>query len=325
MEIEPGAPAAAVWVDGERVHACALEEALRTVQRGAGVAWIRLTLDDPQALRRILQDGLGVHPVAVDDALEPVARPGVHTGEDWVYLSASVIEEDGRHDQYRPVGMFAGERFLVTVEREPIALLSLWFDRWARKPQEVGQTPPYLLHTLLDAIVDDFFPALDRVQTAIAEQEDAVYRGERGDAVDAIQAKRAIVEMRRRVIPIRDALNSLLRRDVSFVPEGCRAYYQDVYDHALRVVEDLDLNRDILTTILDAQLNVTSNRLNEVMRFMTVISTVLMSMALVSGVYGMNFRLMPELAWPFGYPLAIGLMLLIAAVEVWLFRRKGWL
>lgn len=131
--------------------------------------------------------------------------------------------------------------------------------------------------------------------------------------------------MRRHLTPLRDVVNTLLRRDVTLVPQAAKPYFQDIYDHVLRLTELIDLNRDILTTVLDAQLNIASNRLNEVMRVMTVLATLLMTGALVAGIYGMNFEFMPELHWRMGYPFAIGLMVVISLIELALFRWKKYI
>ena len=131
--------------------------------------------------------------------------------------------------------------------------------------------------------------------------------------------------IRRHVSPMRDITNGLLSRNVLLIPADSRVYIQDIYDHCLRVLERVDLNRDIVSDLVSTHLTVISNELNIVMRVLTAVSTILMSMSLVAGIYGMNFKRMPELEWAHGYPMALGLMGALALVGVWLFRRLRWL
>jgi magnesium transporter len=181
------------------------------------------------------------------------------------------------------------------------------------------------MQELLDAAVDDYFPALDSIQDDVDDLEERVYAGAKLDVGSAVRLRRKLLEMRRQVTPIRDVVNGLLRRDTPVIQHDTRAYLQDVYDHALRVLESIDLNRDILTSIMDAQLSVQSNRLNEVMKNMTSIATVLMAMALITGVYGMNFKHMPELEWKYGYFWVIGLLVFVFFGGLGVANKIGWL
>ncbi|MDW8364157.1 MAG: magnesium/cobalt transporter CorA, partial [Myxococcales bacterium] len=194
------------------------------------------------------------------------------------------------------------------------------------QPERVGRTPAHLLHLLLDAIVDEYFPIADTLEEKADDLEEAIFAGDGSVQVaDILRVKRRLLELRQHITPLRDILNALLRRDVELIPDEVVPYLQDVYDHTLRVAELADINRDILAGVLDAHLSVTSHRLNEVMRILTVISTLLMSAALIAGIYGMNFEFMPELRWKAGYPFAGAMMVLVALIELYIFRRKGWI
>lgn len=266
-----------------------------------GVTWVALTVTDVAVARRILRDDFGFHPVAIEDALSDRERPGMFSDDHYVFATIPVVGDNEDGFCYTHLGLFVAEHLLVSVTTYGNQFVDEWFDRWKAHPSEVGSRSDMLMQELLDAAVDDYFPALDKIQTEVDLLEEHVYSGGKLEVGDAIRSRRKLLEMRRQVTPIRDVLNALLRRDTPVIKNDTRAYLQDVYDHTLRVLESVDLNRDILTSIMDAQLSVQSNRLNEVMKNMTSLATVFMAMSLLTGIYGMNFDHMPELHWKNGY------------------------
>jgi len=296
--------------------------------RPEALVWIDLTVRERELTRRFLIQDFGFHPLAVQDALSREERPSLHQSENGFFLELAVLDPSVAPEKAAEipadVGIFVRSNLVVTVCDQPVPLLRQVFGSWADRPQEVGPRAEVLLHELLDHVVDSYFPVIDRLHDQIEDLEDQIYQGTHFEVGAALSIKRNLLTLRRRLAPLRDVLNGSYVETLRFVTADLAPYYQDVYDHSLRVLENLDLGRDLLSTILDAQLNMTSNRLNEVMRVMTVAATVLMTMALVAGIYGMNFEAMPELSWPMGYAFAWALMLVLAGFEIWLFRRKGW-
>ena len=140
-----------------------------------------------------------------------------------------------------------------------------------------------------------------------------------------LQLKRTLLEFLRHVAPTREALNALLRGDLLALDIATTMQIQDVYDHVLRIIDGIDLHRDLLAAVLDVHLSVQSNRLNQVMKVLTIASIILMANSLIAGIYGMNFDVMPELRWRWGYPAVLGTMLLLSSLLFWFFRRRGWL
>jgi magnesium transporter len=140
-----------------------------------------------------------------------------------------------------------------------------------------------------------------------------------------LQLKRTLLEFRRHVAPTREALNALLRGDLLALDSATIMQMQDVYDHVLRIIDGIDLHRDLLAAVLDVHLSVQSNRLNQVMKVLTIASIILMVNSLIAGIYGMNFEGMPELHWRWGYPVAMGGMIALSGLLFWFFRRRGWL
>jgi magnesium transporter len=183
-----------------------------------------------------------------------------------------------------------------------------------------------ILYALLDAAVVCYFPELDGISDRLDSLEDRVLEGEadREILADILHLKRRLLELRRVLAPMRDVANTLLRRDLEIVDASSAPYYQDLYDHLVRVLDQVDIYRDLLAAVLDARLTVASNSLNAIMKRLTAFTVVLMVPTLIAGIYGMNFDLMPELRWPFGYPLALAVMAAAVVTSVTYFRRKGW-
>ena len=202
-------------------------------------------------------------------------------------------------------------------------------DRWCENVERQGNRGIGLLvYSLLDSIVDGYFPVVDDLADRIEDLEAGVFAegGSSRDEQAAIFAlKKDLLAIRRVLGPERDVMNVLVRRDAPVFGGEEVVYFQDVYDHILRVTDAIDTYRDLLSSALDAHLSMTSYHLNEVVKRLTSSSIILMSMTLIAGIYGMNFAHMPELDWRLGYAWALGLMVAVGAALVALFRRIDWL
>jgi magnesium transporter len=291
----------------------------------ASLAWVHVLAHDPAAAATFLSAEFGFHELQIEDALTPGERPHLHENGAQLFFTAPSIYVSGERVYFAEVGFFLTAGRLVTVASEPVKMVKEQKDRICSRAEREVRDVSELTYRIIDQIVDDYYPAMDMLEDRADQMESDVFGGRVVPIKDLLRVKRRLLEIRRRLSPFRDILNGLLRHDLPIIKARDRTYYQDVYDHVLRVLEHVDLSRDILASILDANLATVSNRLNQIMRIMTVISTVLMSVAVVSGIYGMNFRFMPETQWPWGYPAAIVLMAGIALFELWLFKKKGWL
>lgn len=289
---------------------------------GAVLTWTHVVSLDVAASTSFLIDRYGFSELEVEDALSEGERPHLHENGDHLFFTVPAVRVEDSKLHFAEIGFFLGKDRLVTVSTVTVERLHSMFDRACGKQGERNPSASRLAYLLLDAIVDDYYPAMDMLEDKAEALEDLVFGGRPVPIKDLLRVKRRLLEVRRRLTPVRDILNGLLRHDIIFVAKHDRPYYQDIYDHVLRVLEHVDLNRDIVASVLDANLATVSNRLNETMKILTVASVILMSAALVAGVYGMNFKHMPELDWMWGYPFAIGLMLVIGLVQLWVFRRK---
>lgn len=301
------------------------EQAVRDFQDTKKTTWLHIVFKDKAATAEFLTKSLGFHELAVEDALHDHERPTLHEYDDYLFLSAwKVISIEGQ-ERYLELGFFVTHTSLVTVVSEDIPLIDTWFERWKKNPGRVGECPTDLVHALIDSLVDEFYVVADGMEDEVDDLIEDIYRGDNTELRRLLKLKRRLIDLRRHITPVRDIMNGLLRKDLILVPPGARPYFQDVYDHTLRLAELADINRETLTSALDVHLSTVSNNLNTVMKKMTVISTVLMSGALIAGVYGMNFKHMPEISWVWGYPFAIFLMVVFGLGILGLFRWKKWI
>ncbi len=296
------------------------------LQRGDGLLWIDVVDPTPDELR-LLGEEFGFHPLALEDALRRHQRPKLEHYDGFLFLVFYGLETVDRRPVLREVNLFAGKNYLVTVHDGRLPAIPETADRWCANVANLGNRGVGLLvYSLLDAIVDGYFPVVDDLAERIEDLEAAVFdRAEAGAQEAIFDLKKDLLAIRRVLGPERDVMNVLVRRDAPVFGDAVVVYFQDVYDHILRVTDAVDTYRDLLSSALDAYLSMTSFRLNEVVKRLTASSIILMSVTLIAGIYGMNFEHMPELDWRLGYPFALGLMLAIAGSLVLLFKRIDWL
>ncbi|AIE87166.1 magnesium/cobalt transporter CorA [Fimbriimonas ginsengisoli] len=303
-----------------------VEQAISAVMDGSRLVWLHIRWEDQDDARKFLIERLKFHPLAVEDALNETERPALQEFGPSVFLSVGVPVQAKTTDiDFAELAFFLRDHSLVTVARADLEVVDDWFHRWEDHPDRIGDHPAFLMHALLDAAVDSYFPILDEIEEMTDDLTEKIFDGDATQLPNIMRLKRSLLGLRRAITPTRDVMNSLLRRDFTQVPADSKIYFQDVYDHALRLAELIDSNRDALTSVLDVHLSTVSNNLNNVMKKMTILSTVLMTAALIAGIYGMNFDKMPELHWRYGYPFAIGLMVASAAVTLLIFRKIRWL
>ena len=221
---------------------------------------------------------------------------------------------------------FVGQRFLITLRYPPVFDLAGVLGRWDRHPDLTREGGGFLLYTLLDEVVDGYFVLVERLEDLSDEIEERIFADEPDRAVEQtiFQMRRRLVQVRRRVMPMREMVG-LLQGQPMLVPAPLAPYYRDVGDHVIRVLEFLDNLRDFLASALEAELSQVSNRLNLIMKKLTSWAAIILIPTLIAAVYGMNFRHMPELSWRFGYLFALGLMAASAIVLYWVFKRREWL
>jgi magnesium transporter len=297
----------------------------QAVREDDGLLWVDVvdpTDDDLECLQREFE----LHPLAIEDVRHHFQRPKLEQYPTHTFIVAytSTLQE---------VDFFVGQSWVITV-READASGDVWSCDVARtrfertRPEECG--PGFLIYVLLDELVDGYFDATDAAENKLEELENRIFDAERVPDESAIQqelfeVRRRLLFFRRAVVPLREVLNMMLRREVKWVDDATAVHLQDVYDHVLRAIDLIDGQRELMGNAVDAHLAIISNRMNYVMKKMTSWGAIILGSTLVAGIYGMNFKHMPELNWQWGYAWALGLMATITIVGYWYFSRKDWL
>lgn len=244
----------------------------------------------------------------------------------FVVFYAAVYDPEEDHIRARAVSMFIGANYLVTVHVGPLSHIADTVARWRAPKSPLSHRISVLVHALLDEMVDDYFPLMDQVADRVEELEDTIFiHFDEGSIETIFKLKKDLLSMRRIVAPERDVLNVLLRRQLPIFALEDMAYLQDVYDHIVRVTDSIDTYRDLLSSALDSYLSLQSNRLNQIMKTLTVASIILMTAALITGYYGQNFKVFPALNFGIGSFWSLSLIAVATVTLVFYFKRKKWL
>ncbi len=294
----------------------------------SGVTWVHVTGVHDVALLDRLGSAFGLHPLVIEDISNTDQRPKVEDYGDYTYLVFKSWQQDneGREAAIEQVSIVLGPDFVLSFEEaEPTQFdpvrARLRDNRGAIRTRGAD----YLAYSLLDATVDNYFLVLERYGDRIEQlQEELLARAPRRAEVALHHSRRELVTLRRSLWPLREVIGALARGESKLWRPETGAYLRDVYDHLIYMVDTIESFREMLTSLMDLHLLNATNRLNEVIKVLTIIATVFSPPMLIASVYGMNFKFMPELAWPWGYAFALGLMAATAAVMVLLFRRKKW-
>jgi magnesium transporter len=292
-------------------------------------ALIWLNIRDPEETDlELLQREFELHPLALEDLRKRGQRAKVDTYPDqhMVVAFEAIAPAEGREFRLAELHLFAGPGWLVSIHWAESPAIDDVRRRFEGGSAGVNASGGGLLYAILDAAADSYFPLLDDMTERIERLEDQVLGGDAGSPAlrRMLTIKRDLLDLRRVLAPMRDVANALLRRDIVLVEDAMIPYFQDLFDHLVRILDQLDLDRDLLASVLDARLTVTSNSLNAIMKRLTAVTVVLMIPTLIAGIYGMNFDVMPELHWAVGYPFSLLLMAVAAGGALWFFRSHDW-
>ncbi|MBK5224353.1 MAG: magnesium/cobalt transporter CorA [Acidimicrobiia bacterium] len=269
-----------------------------------------------------------LHPLAVEDAVKAHQRPKLETYDDTLFLVVKTARYDDPTEtvEFGELHIFVGVDFIVVVRHGEATALDGVRARLEATPELMAVGPSAVLHAILDRVVDDYMPVMAGIDDDIGELESAVFSDDGGNPVERIyKLKREVLGIHRALHPLVDPLTRLVEQQVPGIPESTRSYFRDVHDHLLRVSEQNDTNRDLLTSILEANLTRVGVRQNEDMRKISAWVAMAAAPTAIAGMYGMNFEHMPELGWRYGYPAVLVVIALVCGILFRSFRRSGWL
>jgi magnesium transporter len=274
-----------------------------------------------------LEGCFGFHPLAVEDAQNPQTRPTIEEYEGFLFVVTRGIDATpgARALDLVSLFVFLTDRLIVTVHDRPMRSIAAARERLRKHPEVLGDGPDRLLHLVLDQIVDHYFPIMEELDGRIEALEDEVFRRPRRGVLQRVfAARKDMVLLRRSLGPLREVLANLMS-GVPYVRAELRPFVRDVYDHILRILDELETNRDILAGLLESYLSQVNNRLAEVMKTLTALATIGLPFTVVAGFFGMNFEAMPWIKQPWGVLAATGVMVGISATLFLAFRSRRWL
>lgn len=292
-----------------------------------GVLWLNVDgLGDAATLTQIAER-FGLHPLAMEDVVETNQRPKVEAYDDHLFVVLRMPSTHGERFGTEQVALFLGRDYVITFQERPGDVFDPVRARLRNPHSRIRERgTDYLAYALIDAVIDSFFPVLEGIGARLEELEDDVLNRAEPDQVHEIHAiKHELMAIRGALWPMRDTVSSLLRDDGSLIADQTRLYLRDCHDHTYQLIDTIGTYREIASGLVDLHLSSQSNRMNEVMQVLTLIATIFIPLTFIAGVYGMNFDHMPELHTRWGYPVAMGAMVVIGVgLAIW-FRRKGWL
>lgn len=293
------------------------------------VSWINVDGLHEVALIEELCRQFGIHPLVIEDIVNTEQRPKTEVFDDYVFtvVKMNTYNLEAGEMETEQVSIVLGRQFLLTFQERRGDI----FDPVrARIKNDKGlvkrQGADFLAYALLDAVVDSNFVLLERVGEQIETMEDELITNPTPEMLQGIYAlKTQMIAFRKSVWPLREIINGLQRSGTALIKETTNLYMRDLYDHTIQVIDTVETLRDLVAGMLDIYLSSVSNRMNEVMKVLTVFASIFIPLTFVAGVYGMNFRYMPELGWRWGYFGILSFMLATAVSLLFYFRRKKWL
>lgn len=300
------------------------------LQSGEGELWVDIdsaNMHQHALLEKVFQ----FHPLAVEDTLSPGTRVKLEEYDRYIFVVMAGI----RFDQATPdpfdletfnLYFFLGKNFLVTVHGVPAPSCVAVRDRLLRNPDLLARGVEMTMHNIIDQAVDAYFPLVGQLNGLVDELEERLFQEFDENLIHAIfRAKRAAFAFRRHIGPLREVLNILTNRPCTHIRSDTQLYYRDVYDHTIRITESVDTTRDLLAGVIETYLSQASNRMNRVMKQLSVVATIALPLVVVGGIFGMNFSRIPLSDHPLGFFWALGAMAAVSAVILWWLKQNRWL
>ena len=315
------------YEDGRKLADIEKHDISTYLARPGCFVWVALR-DTTEAELAEMQDEFGLHPLAVEDARHGHQRPKIEEYGDSLFVVMNTIEVEGDDLRAGEVHVFAGRNYILTVRHRTERGFQDVRTRAEREPDLLKYGSGYVLYALMDAIVDRYFPVLDAVEMELEKLEGRLFTpgaSPRENIESLYYVKQKLTTMKHATSPLQENAGKLYGGRVPSVCAGLGEYFRDVYDHLVRINQSIDAARDTVNTAIQVALAMVATGQGEITRRLAAYAALVAVSTMIAGIYGMNFRHMPELDWPVGYPLAIAAMAGIDAVLFWRFRKAGWI
>jgi magnesium transporter len=263
----------------------------------------------------------------MEDILSTDQRPKFEEYDDHIYIVLRMMQYNEKRHLVgsEQLSLVFGKNFVLSFQESKGDLFDMVRERIRKAESKIRKRgADYIAYALIDAVVDGYFLILEhfsddveRLETEMSTTDEVIHR------INVL--KREAIYLRRTVWPLRDAIGSLMRSDNTLITKGTHPYLRDLHDHTVQIIDNIETLRDMVSGMMELHMTRVSNRTNDVMKVLTIIATIFIPLTFIAGIYGMNFRYMPELTWRYGYFVVLGIMLIILLLELWYFKRKGWM
>lgn len=278
-------------------------------------------------------EGIGkafsLHPLLMEDVVNTEQRPKMEDFDDYVFVVLKMLSYDEKNNEIKAeqISLVLGTNLVISFQEREGDIFGPIRERIRNGRGRIRKMgADYLAYALIDAVVDSYFIMLDKLEEKMEDIEEELLVNLGPETLNAIHVlRRKMIFLRNQVWPLREVVAGLEKAESPLIHESTVIYLSDVYDHTIQAIETIEKFRDMLTGTIDIYLSMTSNKMNEVMKLLTIIATIFMPLTFVVGIYGMNFKYMPELEWYWGYPLILFVMVAISILMLVYFRRKKWL
>ncbi len=315
--------------DGTVEHDISPMRMREIVQSGEGELWVDIDSTNTHQ-HALLEKIFEFHHLSIEDTLSPGTRVKLEEYDRYIFVVVSGVQFDAATaDPFDleafNLYFFLGKNFVVTVHAAPSPPCGVMRDRLMRSPDMLARGAEMTMHGIIDQSVDAFFPLVEQMGDLVENLEEAVFQEFDEKLIHQIfKAKRAAFAVRRHIGPLREVLNILTNRPTTYIRPETQLYYRDVYDHTIRIMEWVDTTRDLLAGVIETYLSQTSNRMNRIMKQLSIVSTIALPLIVIGGIYGMNFAHLPLTDSPLGFWTTLGMMGVVSAVLVFWLKRQRW-
>jgi magnesium transporter len=333
-DVEKGAAPVKITVidyDGESYEESVVEAGTdcRLFLEKPTVTWVNVDGVHRVDVLEELGECFGLHPLVLEDIANTDQRPKTDDFGDYLFVVLKMLDYDRDAGDLSTgqISLVLGPNYVLSFQEREGGVFDAVRDRIRNSKGRIRKLQSdYLAYALLDIVVDNYFVILEQIGEKVGSLEEDLIENPKPETLQSIhEMKREMIILRKSVWPLREVVNGFERTDPPLVRESTRVFLKDVYDHTIQVIDAVETYRDVLSGMLDLYLSTVSNRMNEVMKVLTIIATIFIPLTFVAGIYGMNFQFMPELRWCWSYPLVWLAMVIVAVSMVFFFKRKRWL
>ncbi|MFH1978481.1 MAG: magnesium/cobalt transporter CorA [Candidatus Aenigmatarchaeota archaeon] len=293
------------------------------------ITWINISgLHDTEIIKKI-GDNFEIHPLVLEDILNTNHRPKLEDFDKYVFIVLQMLSYNEKKEEVNSeqVSLILGSNFVLSFQEREGDVFDYVRTRIRDGKGKIRKSgSDYLLYSLLDAIVDNYFVVLEKMGDQIESLEDDVLGSPTPNTLNSIhKIKRELIFTRKSIWPLREAISKAQKLESNLIETKTEIYLRDVYDHIIQIIDTTETYKDMVSGMIDVYLSSISNKMNEVMKVLTIIATIFIPLTFIAGIYGMNFQHMPELSWQWSYPIVWTIMIIIGLIMLGYFRRKDWI